>query len=156
MACHGGCAGRNGRRHRLEMVSLPPSSISVGPSKMRHRAASKMTEYPASQNFAVDRSDACARPGTMCAWVAVGRSQGMSTLHVCVDFICLPSGSVMVSGCAATCLLMTCAPSAMKWLVAPESLRADVASGACSVSSVRLWVSLSSLLLYSSSVANAA
>ncbi len=141
-AC-GGCLGCNGRFHRLEVGSCPPSSISIGPSKMRHRAASNVTEYPASQNFAVDRSNACARPGTMCAWVAVGQSHGMSTLHVCVDLICLLSGSVMEIGCAAICLLMMCAPSAMKWLVVPELLRADVASGACGLSLGRLWVSLS-------------
>ena len=61
----------------------------------------------------------------MWAVVASCCSHGMSTLHVCVDCNVAPSGSVMVMGCRATCLLVTCALSMMKWLVAPESLRAD-------------------------------
>lgn len=97
---------------------------SVVPSKILHCVASKLTVYPASQNFAVARREACARPGTMCALVASWRSHGMSTLHVCVDLRVAPSGSVIVIGWRSSCLLMTWAPSIMKWLVAPESLSA--------------------------------
>lgn len=62
----------------------------------------------------------------MLACVAVAWSHGMSMMYVCVDFKnAAPFGSVMVMGFKSSCLLMTCAPLTMKWLVAPELLRAE-------------------------------
>ena len=66
---------------------------------------------------------------SMCARVAMAGSHGMSKLQVCVDCNVAPSGSLMVMGLVSIRLLRTGAPSAMKWLVAPESLRAVCCSG---------------------------
>lgn len=48
----------------------------------------------------------------------------MSKLHVCVDWMALPSGSVIVMGSLSILMLIAWAPSTRKWLVAPESLNA--------------------------------
>ena len=64
----------------------------------------------------------------MCAVVAAGRKPGISRLHVCVDCRVDPSGSMIVMGEVASFLFRTGAPSTMKWLVAPESLMAEVGS----------------------------
>ena len=113
-----------GRRHNRVTGSRVPVRMRLWPSKMWHALASYLTVYPASQNTAVERSDACVRPGTMWALVAFGRRPGMSISHVCVDWSVAPSGSMIVIGAVATCLLRTGAPCAMKWLVAPVSLMA--------------------------------
>lgn len=80
-----------------------------------------MTLHPASQNFLVAINDECANPGTMCASVITCGSHGMSRLHVWVDLIVFPFGSVIEMGFAATCLFTTGASSTKKWPVAPES-----------------------------------
>jgi hypothetical protein len=49
-------------------------------------------------------------------------------LHVWVERIVAPSGNIIVIGLLSICLLTTWAPSQMKWLVAPELLRAVVVS----------------------------
>ena len=85
---------------------------------------SKTTLHPASQNLRVDIREECDNPGTMWASVTVSGSHGMSRLHVCVDFIVLPFGSVMVIGLVAFCILVAGAPSIRKCAVAPESDRA--------------------------------
>ena len=82
---------------------------------------SNTTLHPASQNFLVEISDACASPGTMWASVISSGNQGMSRLHVWVDLMVLPLGSVMVIGFVAIALLVTGAFSTRKWPVAPES-----------------------------------
>ena len=82
---------------------------------------SNITLHPASQNFLVEMSDACASPGTMWASVILSGNHGMSRLHVWVDLIVLPLGSVMVIGFAAIFLLVTGAFSTRKCPVAPES-----------------------------------
>ena len=78
------------------------------------------------QKTEVDRRDECVRPGTMCALVAAGHKLEMSRLHVCVDHRVNPLGSMIVIGEVASCLFQTGAPTTMKWLVAPESLMAEV------------------------------
>ena len=149
----GAVCGLSGSRHRFVASSRPPLRTRVVPSNMRQCVALKMAVYPASQNFAVESRDACASPGTMWASMAVPRIHGMSTLHVCVDCSVLSSGNVMVIGCTAIRLLVTCTPSTRKRLVAPESLRAVALVLCCSVSCWALWwvCSLAMVLLSSSS-----
>ena len=82
---------------------------------------SNMTLHPASQNFLVEISEACDRPGTIWASVITPGSQGMSKLQVWVELIVLPLGSLILIGFVAILLFTTCAPSTRKWPVAPES-----------------------------------
>ncbi len=107
-------AGWSGRRHSFVVGSRPPLRTISGPSKTRHSNVSNSTVYPASHNFAVETSKAWMRPGTMWAFVAVCRSHGMSRLHVCVDWIDLPSGSWTVMGSGSRRMLMAWAPSTRK------------------------------------------
>ena len=107
-------AGRSGRRHSFVVGSRPPLRTISGPSNTQHCNASNVTVYPASQNFAVETSEAWVRPGTMWACVAAPRSHGMSRLHVCVDRIVLPSGRWTVMGFGSRWMLMAWAPSTRK------------------------------------------
>ena len=134
-----------GRRQSVVCGSRPPSRMTDVPSRTRQLVSSKRTVYPASQNLAVDSNDAWARPGTMWACVASGRMSGKSRLQVCVDCNVAPSGSMMVMGLWSTCLLRTGAPSVMKWLVAPESLRAVGVIGGALVGGAGVQLSVSSL-----------
>ena len=84
---------------------------------------------PASQNFRVATNDECDRPGTMCASVIESGSHGMSRLHVWVDFIMDPLGSLIDNGEHVRCSFFTAAPLMMKCAVAPESRMAY--SGGC-------------------------
>ena len=77
--------------------------------------------HPASANFLVDISDKCESPGTMCASVNASGSHGISRLHVCVDWMLLPLGSVLLSGDDVGLLLTTGDPCNIKCPVAPES-----------------------------------
>lgn len=70
--------------------------------------------YPASQNFLVESNENRLRPGTMYACVTSVGSHGMFRLHVCVDMIVVPSGSVIVIGHGSQCLLMTGASATRK------------------------------------------
>ena len=45
----------------------------------------------------------------------------MSRLHVCVDLMIFPFGSVMAIGLVAGLMFTAGAPAIRKWLVAPES-----------------------------------
>ena len=69
------------------------------------------------------------RPATMCAWVAFGQRLATAMSHVCVDWRVDPFGSKIVKDSTACCLLWVGAQSMRKWLVAPESLRANVICG---------------------------
>ena len=82
---------------------------------------SNSTLHPASTNFLVDISDECESPGTMYASVNASGSHGISRLHVCVDWMLLPLGSVIFSGDSVGILLTTGAPCNRKCHVAPES-----------------------------------
>ena len=82
---------------------------------------SNTTLHPASQNFLVEISDECERPGTMWASVIWSGSHGMFKLHVWVDVIFLPFGNRICIGLVALFLLTTGAPSTRKCPVAPES-----------------------------------
>jgi hypothetical protein len=69
--------------------------------------------------------DAAARWSTICPVKMYGNPR-MVILHICVDFIFLPSGMLMLKGLLARCLFMTLAPSIMKMDVAPVSAMARV------------------------------
>ena len=81
---------------------------------------SNSTLNPASANFLVDIIDKCESPGTMCASVNASGSHGISRLHVCVDWILLPLGSLILSGDSVGLLLTNGAPCNRKFPVAPE------------------------------------
>ena len=53
-----GAVDCDGKRHRFEAVLHSPLRTSVVPSKILHCKASNEMVYPASQNFAVARSEA--------------------------------------------------------------------------------------------------
>ncbi len=69
--------------------------------------------------------DATARWGTICP-VNMHGNPGMVMLHICVDFIFLPSGMLMLKGLLARHLFTTSAPSIMNMDVAPVSAMAWV------------------------------
>ena len=80
-----------------------------------------MTLHPASQNFFVEIREECCRPGTMCASVISFGSQGISKLHVCVEYMMLPSGNFIATGNSAGFTLTNADPSTRKCDDAPES-----------------------------------
>ena len=63
----------------------------------------------------------CARPGTIWVAVMIAGIHGMSRLHVCVDCIVLPSGSVILIGVSVGVTLITGALGRQKCPVVPES-----------------------------------
>ncbi len=69
--------------------------------------------------------DATFRWGTMCPVNTYG-NPGMVMSHICVDFIFLPSGMLMLKGLLARRLFTTLAPSIMNMDVAPVSAMAWV------------------------------
>ena len=81
---------------------------------------SNVTLHPKFVNFLVDMRDEWEIPGTICASVNVFGSHGMSKLHVCVDFIIFPLGSVIFNGDTVNFLLTTGAPYTRKCPVVPE------------------------------------
>ena len=80
-----------------------------------------MTLHPVSHNILMEISDACARPGTMCAYFASFGSHVMSSVQVCVDVRQSPSGKFILSGCRAIFMFVTGVPGKKKWPVAPAS-----------------------------------
>ena len=70
--------------------------------------------------------DAVVSPGTTWALVASGDRPGKLRVAMCVDRNVRPSGSVTVMGIGSGRLFKTGAVSVTKWLVAPESLIAQV------------------------------
>ncbi len=69
------------------------------------------------------KSEAIAKFGTMCSISIVGRP-GMWISQMCVDFTCLPSGRLIVSGFVAGLLFFTSTPSMTNIEVAPVSVMA--------------------------------
>ena len=65
--------------------------------------------------------DEWAYPGTMWASVAASPSPGRSRFPTWVDWTTSPSGSVILSGLMAFCLLCIGTCGRRKWAVAPES-----------------------------------
>ena len=88
--------------------------------QVRMSSMSNVTLHPKSVNFLVDMRDEWERPGTICASVTVFGIHGISKLHVCVDCIIFPLGSVLFNGDAVDFLLTTGAPFTRKFPVAPE------------------------------------
>lgn len=70
--------------------------------------------------------EAVVRPGTTWALVASGDRPGKSRVAMWVDQSVQPSGSVTVVGAGLGHLFKTGAVSVTKWLVAPESLIAQM------------------------------
>ena len=81
--------------------------------------------------------DECAKPGTICAWVAASPRPGKLRLPMCVDCIVSPSGSVMLSGCSALRLFSIGTLGSRKCAVAPESA---IASFVPTVRVICTWV----------------
>ena len=82
---------------------------------------SNVTLHHESVNFLVDMRDEWESPDTICDSVTVFIIHRMSKLHVCVDCIIFPLGSVIFNGNDVNFLLTTVAPCTRKWPVAPES-----------------------------------
>eukprot|EP00956_Cyclotella_meneghiniana_P034213 scaffold102491_cov20-Cyclotella_meneghiniana.AAC.1 len=80
-----------------------------------------MTWHPLSHSCLIEMSDECARPGTMCAWVASSPRPGKLRLPMCVEWITSPSGKVIFSGLSALRLLAIGTFGRRKCAVAPES-----------------------------------
>ena len=80
--------------------------------------------HPASHNTAIEISDVCANPGIICAFFALSSSYGMFILHVCVDFITLPSGRLIEIGLDVGSTPSTGVPGNTKFPVAPASATA--------------------------------
>ncbi len=71
------------------------------------------------------KSEAMAKFGTMCpVSVSVVGRPGMSISQMCIDFTCLPSGRLIVSGFIAGLLFFTLIPFMMNIEVAPVSAMA--------------------------------
>ena len=113
--------GLMGNCHKPVAASLPPTNTSSLLKQTPHSSSSNVTLQPASQNFPVEISDACASPGTMCASVIWSGSHGMSRLHVCVDLMIFPFGSAMAIGLVAGLTFTAGEPLIKKRPVAPES-----------------------------------
>ncbi len=113
--------GLIGRCHNFVCGSLGPSNT-VSPWMVTlHNFLVNVTSHPLSQNCRVASNDVCDNCGTMWPVVISSGSHGMSRLQVCVDWILLPSGRVILMGFLATCLFVTGASSFRKCPVAPES-----------------------------------
>jgi hypothetical protein len=68
----------------------------------------------------IPNKDAIFIPGTICPVNTVGRP-GILMSHVCVDTTFLPSGRLIVMGCAVGCIFSIGVPSITKIEVAPVS-----------------------------------
>ena len=82
---------------------------------------SNVTLHHESVNFLVDMRDEWESPDTICDSVTVFIIHRMSKLHVCVDCIIFPLGSVILNGDDVIFLLTTGAPCNRKCPVALES-----------------------------------
>ena len=113
--------GLIGRFHSPVSPSLLPVNTRAPLKCTLHSFMLNSILHPASANFLVDISDKCESPGTMCASVNASGSHEISRLHVCVYWMLLPLGSVILSGDSVGLLLTTGAPCNRKCPVAPES-----------------------------------
>ena len=80
-----------------------------------------ITLHPALHSFTTDTNECDANPGTMWASLALGGSCGSAIFAVSLDWMVVPSGSLMRSGSVASFLSVTGAAERRKWLDAPES-----------------------------------
>ena len=83
-----------------------------------------MTLHPVSHNILMEMSDACDRPGKMCASFVYLGIHGMSSMQVCVNVRQSQSGRFILSGCRAIFMFVTGVPGKTKRPVAPASATA--------------------------------
>ena len=57
-----------------------------------------LTSHPALHSCTMDSKEWAARPGIMCAILALAGSSGMARVHVSVDLTCASSGSFTLIG----------------------------------------------------------
>ena len=69
----------------------------------------------------MEMREACFNPGTICASLALGGKEGMSSSQVCVDLIVLPSGRAISSGVVVGWIFLIGACGIKKCPVAPAS-----------------------------------
>ena len=69
-------------------------------------------------------SDACTRPGTMCASFASFGIHDVSSVQICVYVRQSSSGRYILSGCRAIFIFVTGVPGKTHWPVAPASATA--------------------------------
>ena len=112
-----------GSTHKSVVGSLKPVEIVLPLFFTSHFSLSKVTVHPALQRSQMPMRDAMVNNGTMCPVKTVGRPW-MLMSHMCVEYIFLPSGKLIVRGVLVTRLLSTGAPSMMKIDVAPVSTMA--------------------------------
>ncbi len=90
-----------------------------------HLSRSNVNVHPALHNGLIPIRDATVRWVTMCPGNTYG-NPWMVMSHICIDFIFLPSGMIMLKGLLAQLLLTTLVPSIMNMDVAPVSAMAWV------------------------------
>ena len=91
------------------------------PSKYTLYSSSYVTLHRSLHSISIEISDVWASPGTICALVDLSSSYGMFILHVCVDFITLPSGRLIEIGLDVGRTSITGVPGNAKFPVAPAS-----------------------------------
>ena len=80
-----------------------------------------MNLHPVSHSTLINTNKVCASPGTICASLAFLGSHRRSSLRAWIDFICSPSGKLIVKGLVADRISVTGAPGKIKCPVAPLS-----------------------------------
>ncbi len=110
----------NGNVHKSVNKLCGPIKISFPSYHTSTLSIWNTTMHPALQNGWIPKREAIARFGMMCRTNGLGRP-GTTTLHVCVDFTCCPSGRFTVNGFLAGCLFTTGIPYCTKTDVAPVS-----------------------------------
>lgn len=90
--------GLMGNLHKLVFGLALSSRTSLAPSSTELVVLLKVMVIPALQNLLMEMSNEWVRLGTMCTCMVLAGSQGMSRLHICVDFRVDPLGNVMVMG----------------------------------------------------------
>ncbi len=109
---------RMDRVHKLVLGYLNPRKITTPLNITSHFSSSKITLHPALQRGLILMREAMLSEETICPVITVGRPRIWMS-HTCVDWICFPSGKLIVRGFTARCLLLTSAPAMMKMEVAP-------------------------------------
>ena len=80
-----------------------------------------MTLHPTARKFTTDNKDYCASFGIIFAWRALSGSFGQSITHSCVDCMLVPSGIIILILFMVGTVFLTCACTAIKWSILPES-----------------------------------
>lgn len=90
--------GFSGRSHRLVEGSRGPSRRILLSWRMRQRSRENWTSQPLSQNFAIERREWDARPGSIWALVLLGGRDGRFKVQVWLDWMPAPFGMWTVMG----------------------------------------------------------